>query len=110
MIKISLRYPYYEKGRFDFDDFINRHAPWARRLMGPALKGFEIERGTSGREPASNPNPIAIANLYFDTVDDFRSSYGQNAAEIQDDIPNYTDIQPTMQISQVMASSVPGMT
>lgn len=70
MIKISLRYPYSENGRFDIDYYVNKHAPWARMLMGAALKGFEIEHGVSGREPGSDPTYVAIANLYFDSVDD----------------------------------------
>ncbi|MFA3917170.1 EthD family reductase [Ruegeria hyattellae] len=109
MIKISLRYPDSEDGRFDIDYYVNKHAPWARKLMGAALKGFEIEQGVSGREPDSNPTYVAIANLYFDSVDDFKSSYGPNAVEIQSDICNYTGIQPTMQISQVKDSHVPTM-
>ena len=76
-------------------------------MLGAALKGYEIEHGLSGREPGSNPTYVAIANLYFDSVEDFKSSYGPNAAEIQSDIPNYTDIQPTMKISRVMDASVP---
>ena len=91
MIKISLRYPYRENGRFDIDYYVYTHAPRARKLMGAALKGFEIEQGVSGREPVSNPTYIATANLYFDSVDDFLSSYGPNAVEIQSDIPNYTN-------------------
>ena len=75
--------------------------------MGPALKGFEIEH--SVREPGSHPTYVAIANLYFDTADDFRSSYGPNAAEIQSDIPNYTNIKPMMQISEVRDSSLTGL-
>lgn len=75
--------------------------------MGTTLKGFEIEHGVNGREPGSNPTDVAIANLYFDSLDDFKSSYGPNATEIQSDIPNYTDIQPTMQISLVKDSKAP---
>ena len=75
--------------------------------MGAALKGFEIEQGVSGREPGSDPTYVAIANLYFDSVDDLKSSYEPNAAEIQSDIPNYTDIQPSMQTSLVTGSNIP---
>ncbi len=109
MIKISLMYPHSENRRFDIDYYVNKHALWARKLMGAALKGFEIDHGISGREPGSSPTYVAIANLYFDSIDDFKSSYGPNAAEIQSDIPNYTDIQPTMQISQVIDSNVPSV-
>ncbi len=79
----------------------------ARDLMGSALKGFEIEHGISGREPDTKPTYVAIAHLYFNSVDAYKSSYGPHAAEIQNDIPNYTDIQPIMQISRVECSDAP---
>lgn len=107
MIKISLLYPHDENKRFDIDYYVNTHAPWVRKLMGTALKGFEIEHGVSGLDPNSKPTYVAAAHLYFDSVDDFKSSYGPNAAEIQKDIPNYTDIQPVRQISSVQDSDVP---
>ena len=107
MIKISLLYPYDENKRFDIDYYVNTHAPWARKLMGTALKGFEIEHGISGVEPGSKPTHVAAAHLYFGSVDDFTSSYGPNAAAIQNDIPNYTDIQPIRQISSVQGADVP---
>lgn len=107
MIKISLLYPNDENKRFDIDYYVNTHAPWARKLMGTALKGFEIEHGISDPEPGTKPTYVAAAHLYFDTVDNFKSSYGPNAAAIQNDIPNYTDIQPIRQISNVQGSDVP---
>ncbi len=78
--------------------------------MGAALQGFEIEQGLSGRKPGSNPAYVAVANLYFESVDDFKSSYRPNAIEIQRDIPNDTDNQPEMQISVVKDSQVPETT
>jgi len=52
MIKISLRYPYTENGRFDIDYYVNKHAPFARNLMGAAQKGFEIDRVSAVWNPA----------------------------------------------------------
>jgi uncharacterized protein (TIGR02118 family) len=34
-------------------------------------------------------------------VEAFQSAFGPHAEEIMADIPNYTDIQPTLQISEV---------
>ena len=110
MIKISLLYPHDDEKRFDVGYYVNTHAPWARKLMGSALKGFEIEQGVSSLEPGSKPTCIAAAHLYFDTVEDFKSSYGPDAAEIQADIPNYTDIQPVRQVSNVKDSDAPNRT
>jgi len=42
-----------------------------------------------------------IAHLSFDSVDAFQSTFGPNAPAILGDVPNYTDIQPIVQISEV---------
>jgi len=42
-----------------------------------------------------------MGHLYFDSVEDFQNSFGPNAEEIMADIPNYTNIEPVIQISQV---------
>ena len=42
-----------------------------------------------------------ICHLSFDSVDAFQTAFGANAPQIMGDIPNYTDIQPMVQISEV---------
>jgi uncharacterized protein (TIGR02118 family) len=42
-----------------------------------------------------------MGHLYFDSVADFQSAFGPHAKTIMADIPNYTDIQPTIQVSEV---------
>src|SRR5215469_10264230 len=58
-------------------------------------------QGISGATPGSRPAFIAMGHLYFDTVADFQSAFGPHAKTIMADIPNYTDIEPTLQISDV---------
>jgi uncharacterized protein (TIGR02118 family) len=42
-----------------------------------------------------------MGHLYFDSLADFQAAFGPHAKDIMADIPNYTDIQPTIQISEV---------
>src|SRR5260370_32322716 len=42
-----------------------------------------------------------MGHLYFDSVAEFQSAFGPHANAIVADIPRYTDIQPTFQISEV---------
>jgi uncharacterized protein (TIGR02118 family) len=42
-----------------------------------------------------------MGHLYFDSVADFQTAFGAHATAIMADIPNYTDIQPTIQIGEV---------
>jgi uncharacterized protein (TIGR02118 family) len=43
-----------------------------------------------------------MGHLYFDSPAAFAESFGPHAPTILGDIPNYTDIQPLVQISEVM--------
>jgi uncharacterized protein (TIGR02118 family) len=42
-----------------------------------------------------------MGHLYFDSVGAFQGAFGPHTKEIMADIPNYTDVQPTIQISEV---------
>jgi uncharacterized protein (TIGR02118 family) len=42
-----------------------------------------------------------MGHLYFDSAANFQAAFGPHAAAIMADIPNYPDIQPTIQISEV---------
>ncbi len=42
-----------------------------------------------------------MGHLYFDSVEVFQSSFGPHAEAIMGDIPNYTNIEPIIQVSQV---------
>ncbi len=68
---------------------------------GAALKGGAVDHGLSGVEPGSPATYVAMAHLLFDSVEAFQSSFGPHAEAIMADSPNYTDIQPTIQISEV---------
>ena len=69
--------------------------------LGPALKSMAVEHGLGGGEPGSAPTYIAMGHLYCDSVEAFQAAFGPNAAEIMGDIPNYTNVQPVIQISEV---------
>ena len=72
-----------------------------KEKLGDALKDVAVEKGVSGPEPGSEPAYIAMGHLYFDSIEDFQNSFGPNAEAIQNDIPNYTDTKPIIQINEV---------
>jgi uncharacterized protein (TIGR02118 family) len=43
-----------------------------------------------------------MCHIYCDTVESFQAGFGPNAAKIMADIPNYTDLVPVVQISEVV--------
>jgi uncharacterized protein (TIGR02118 family) len=101
MIKGSAFYPNEEGKRFDMAYYFNKHIPMVQQKLGAACKRVAVEQGLGGAEPGSRATYLVMFHLYFDSVEAFQTAFGQNAQAIMGDIPNYTDIQPTMQISEV---------
>lgn len=102
MIKVSVLYPNTEGKKFDVDYYTNKHVQLVMESLGDSLKGATIESGLSGGKPGSPAPYIIMANMYFDTLEDFQNSFGPNTDKIMGDLPNFTDIEPTLQISEVL--------
>jgi len=101
MIKVSVFYTNNEGSKFDMNYYCNSHIPMVRQKLGAACKGAAVEQGITGATPGSRPAFIAMGHIYFDSVEAFQTAFGPHAEAIMADIPNYTDIQPTLQISEV---------
>lgn len=101
MIKISILYP--NSGKFDMDYYLNTHMPRSIELLskGRGYRGVSVERGLGGAAPGSPPAHVAMCHYLFDTSNDFMAAFLPHAAELQGDMPNYTDIEPIIQISEV---------
>ncbi|GAC1304603.1 MAG: EthD family reductase [Vulcanimicrobiaceae bacterium] len=102
MIKVSVLYPAGAETAFDMDYYCKTHMPLVQRLCGAACKGFSVERGVAGGAPGSHAPYVAAGHLLFDSVESFQSSFGPNTPAIMADIPNYTKIQPVVQIGEVV--------
>jgi len=101
MIKLSVFYPNQEGKRFDIVYYSKTHMALVQRLCGTALKGVAVEHGISGMASDSPPPFVAMGHLYFESVEAFRASFGPHTNEIVGDLPNFTDIQPSIQLSEV---------
>ena len=71
-------------------------------LLGDAMKGFTIDKGISGRTPEDPLPYLAIGYLYFESIDAYRSAFAPHAEAIVGDIPNYTNVQPMIQIGEIV--------
>ena len=102
MIKVTILYPNGEGKKFDMEYYSSKHMPMIANLLGDSLKLFSIDKGIAGRT-AADPIPyLAIGYLYFDKLSEFQNSFRPHADKIRGDIPNYTNIQPVLQISEVL--------
>ncbi|MBJ6798797.1 EthD family reductase [Geomonas propionica] len=101
MIKLSVLYPASKGSKFDMDYYCNRHIPMIREKLGVACKGVEVEQGVCGRDPGSPAPFAALAHLLFDSLEAFQAAFAPHAETFRQDLLNYTDIQPVVQISSV---------
>ena len=69
--------------------------------LGDQCKGVALKQGLGGAQPGSQPTYVAMGHLYFDSLEAFQSAFGPHAEAIMGDITNYTEIRPTIQISEV---------
>ncbi len=101
MTKVSVMYPNRPNARFDVEYYLNSHMPMAIGLLSAALKGVSVDIGVSGVMPGQPAPFAAMAHFLCDSPQDFIAAFLPNAAALQGDIPNYTDIEPVIQVSEL---------
>lgn len=105
MIKLSVYYPDTPGKRFDVDYYCGTHMNLVKAKCGSALKRAEVERGVAGFDPGSPAPYRVVGHLTFDSLESFQGSFGKHVQEIVGDLPNFTDIQPTVQISEIVSGA-----
>ncbi|MEH6550546.1 MAG: EthD family reductase [Pseudomonadales bacterium] len=101
MIKVSVLYPSSEGSTFDIDYYVNSHMPLVAEKVGSAIKGVSVDEGLGGPEPGSAPAYMAMGHMLYESVEAFQTAFGPHMEEILADLPNFTNAQPTIQISEV---------
>jgi uncharacterized protein (TIGR02118 family) len=106
MIKISILYPNNKDARFDMGYYLDTHMPLAIGLLSAhsGFKGVSVERGLGGAMPGTDAAYVVMCHFLFDSTEDFIAAFMPHAAVLQGDMPNYTDIAPIIQISEVLLS------
>ncbi len=101
MIKVAILYPNGEGKTFDMDYYSNKHMPMAASLFGDSLKAMSIDKGLASTIPDEPVPYLAIGYFYFETMSACKNAMGPNADKLRADVPNYTNIRPFIQISEV---------
>lgn len=104
MIKVTILYPNRPGSRFDPDYYLNVHMPLAIKLLGDAVKGVSAEIGVTGVAPDQTPAFAAICAFTCESASAFTEAFVPHAPVLQGDIPNYTDVEPVIQISELKLS------
>ena len=102
MIKVSVMYPHQPGALFDHTYYRDHHMPLLKARMGDACQHYTVDRGLAGGTPGSAPAFVAACHVFCASAEAFQAAFGPHAQEIMADVPNYTDIAPRMQISEVV--------
>src|SRR5579883_2583570 len=102
MMKLSILYPNGPSMRFDKEYYMSTHMALVNKLLGPVLKGYGVEMGVPTPE---GPAPFyIIAYLIFDSAETLQTALATHGPTLMADIPNYTDSQPLLQMSDILVS------
>ena len=103
MVRISVFYATAEGKKFDHDYYVNQHMKLVRERLGSfGLVRTEVDKGVAGGAPGAPAPYVAIGHVYFNSLTDFQKGMGQHGKELLGDVPNFTNIQPQIQISEII--------
>ncbi len=102
VIKVSIFYPNGKDKTFDRDYYVGKHIPLVLALLGNDVQLGALEKGIYGETPDELSPYLVMAHLYFDSLEIYQKAFLPNIAEIRKDMPNYTNIVPIIQVSEVI--------
>lgn len=102
LIKVSVMYPYAEGKTFDMEYYETKHMPMVAGYLGENLVKYTIEKGLASGIP-NTPLPfMAIGSFYVKSLSDYQAAIAPNRDAIRKDFANYTNITPTILVSEVV--------
>ncbi len=104
MITVNVLYKHSESVKFNMNYYLDTHIPLIRRLLGSTLKGVLVQQGIGGGAPGSPPDFTVITVLSFASMEAFQAAFPPHAAEVMADLANFTNVQPSIQFSDVRLS------
>jgi uncharacterized protein (TIGR02118 family) len=102
MVIVSVMYPATEGASFNLDYYLKTHVPMVgARWKDCGLREAKVLRG-SGAPGGGSPTYSIMTLLTFDSAADFQQAVERHGPEIIGDIPNFSNVQPVIQINDVL--------
>ncbi|WP_339837192.1 EthD family reductase [uncultured Flavobacterium sp.] len=103
MIKLTVMYPNNNEVQFNKEYYIKEHSQLLLELLGDAIISSDVNFGISGANPDEIAPYVVISNLVFKSLESFQESFGSNAPRILADLPNFSNVKPQIQISEIVS-------
>jgi len=73
-------------------------------LLGANVDRFEVRKGVASPD-GSTASFVCMANIWIKLFYEFQVTLAKHGKEIMGDIPNFTNIQPILQVDQVVVGN-----
>jgi uncharacterized protein (TIGR02118 family) len=102
LIRVSVMYPNKIGAKFDHAYYAQKHMKMVTKKLTPmGLVKVEIDKGIGGMPPGSQPPYLAVGYLIFNSIEEMQKALAQASEELNSDIPNFTNVQPQIQICEI---------
>ncbi len=98
MYYVTVMYPNRDDVKFDIDYYMTKHIPMVSRLLNAPI---EVCKGL----PSSTGMPsqyLYAARIRVNSLDEHQAAMAKHGAQIMGDIPNYSNVQPSVQIEEIL--------
>jgi uncharacterized protein (TIGR02118 family) len=103
MIRVAVLYPNKPGATFDYTYYAKKHMKLVEeKLKKMGLVRVEIDKAISGTTPGSTQPYITVGYLIFNSVDDLKKASGPMGGELHEDIPNFTNVEPIVQVCEII--------
>ena len=108
MIRVTTLFPRTSDSHFDMDYYLSKHVPMTKAKLQSL--GFpveaEVDEGLGTVTPGEPAPYAAIGYLLFEKMEDLQNGLATHGAEIMGDIPNFTNVQPQIQIGTIVLGAI----
>ena len=104
MIRVTVLFPRTSDSHFDMEYYLTKHVPMTKaklQSLGIPVEA-EVDEGIASITPGEPAPYAAIGYLLFEKMEDLQNGLATHGAEIMADIPNFTNVQPQIQIGNIV--------
>jgi uncharacterized protein (TIGR02118 family) len=104
MVQLTVMYPNKPGSRFDMDYYLAKHMALVRERWTPlGMSQGTVVRGVAGGAPGAPAPYQVVASITFTSQDALNQALKAHGKEIMKDVPNFTDVAPEVQVSEIVA-------
>jgi uncharacterized protein (TIGR02118 family) len=96
-------YPNTPNTEFDFEYYTKQHIPMAKKLWANKLLNVQVVKNARLSESHNKKSDyLVIATFEVTNMEDLHNLIKNHSEQLSNDFPNYTNVKPIIQISEVI--------